>query len=94
MVCSQPVGVLEGDTTLPSRSGACISHSVVSDSLQHLQHDLPGSSRMGLPSQEYWNGLPFPTPGDLLDPGIEPESPASLALTGGFFTTEPLREPT
>ena len=26
--------------------------------------------------QEYWNGLPFPSPGDLLDPGIEPRSPA------------------
>ena len=30
---------------------------------------------MGLPRQEYWNGLPFPPPGDLLDPGIEPMSP-------------------
>ena len=31
---------------------------------------------MGFSRQEYWNGLPFPSPGDLLDPGIEPESPA------------------
>ena len=31
---------------------------------------------MGLPRQEYWNGLPFPSPGDLPDPGIEPVSPA------------------
>ena len=29
--------------------------------------------------QEYWNGLPFPSPGDLSDPGIEPESPALQA---------------
>ena len=36
--------------------------------------------------QEYWSGLPFPTPGDLLNTGIEPVSPA---LAGGFFTTEP-----
>ena len=35
--------------------------------------------------QEYWSGLPFPSPGDLPHPGIEPESPA---LAGGFFTTE------
>ena len=35
---------------------------------------------------EYWSGLPFPSPGDLPDPGIEPASPA---LAGGFFTTEP-----
>ena len=39
--------------------------------------------------QEYWSGLPFPTPGDLLDPGIKPESPASSALAGRFFTTGP-----
>ena len=35
---------------------------------------------------KYWSGLPFPTPGDGPDPGIEPASPA---LAGGFFTTEP-----
>ena len=29
---------------------------------------------MGFPGQEYWNGLPFPSPGDYLDPGIEPTS--------------------
>ena len=45
---------------------------------------------MGLPRQEYWSGLPFPTPGDLPDPGIELASPA---LAGGFFTTEPQRSP-
>ena len=31
---------------------------------------------MGFSRQEYWSGLPFPSPGDLLDPGIEPGSPA------------------
>ena len=36
--------------------------------------------------QEYWSGLPFPTPGYLPSPGIEPESPA---LAGRFFTTMP-----
>ena len=46
----------------------------------------PGSSVMRFPRQEYWNGLPSPSPGDLPDPGIEPKSPA---LAGGFFTTEP-----
>ena len=39
--------------------------------------------------QEYWSGLPFPSPGDFPDPRIEPVSPA---LAGGFFTTEPLRK--
>ena len=39
--------------------------------------------------QEYWSGLPFPPPGDLPDPGIEPVSPSASELAGGFFTTEP-----
>ena len=37
--------------------------------------------------QEYWSRLPFPPPGDLPDPGIEPMSLASPALASGFFTT-------
>ena len=37
--------------------------------------------------QEYWRGLPFLPPGDLPDPGIEPELLASPALAGGFFTS-------
>ena len=47
---------------------------------------------MGFPGQEYWSGLPFPSPGDLPYPGSQPESPV---LTGGFFffTTEPPRKP-
>ena len=35
---------------------------------------------MGFPKQEYWTELPFPSPGDLPDPGIEPMSPVSPAL--------------
>ena len=46
---------------------------------------------MGFFRQEYWSGLPFPSTGDLPDPGIEPMSPV---LVGGFFTTEPLGKPT
>ena len=46
---------------------------------------------MGFPRLEYWSGLPFPSPRDLPDPGIEPVSPA---LAGGFSTTEPSRKPT
>ena len=45
---------------------------------------------MGFHRQGYWHGLPFPSPGDLPDPGIEPVSPA---LTGEFFTTEPPGKP-
>ena len=42
---------------------------------------------MGFSGQEYWNGLPFPSPGHLPNPGIEPASLMSPALAGGFFTT-------
>ena len=45
---------------------------------------------MGLFRQNYWSGLPFPSPGDLPDPGIEPVSPA---LAGGFFSIETLGKP-
>ena len=43
---------------------------------------------MGFFRQEYWTGLPFPSPGDLPNSGIKHVSPASPALAGGFFTTE------
>ena len=47
----------------------------------------PASLSMGFPRQEYWSGLPFPSPGDFLDPGIEPAFPV---MADGFFTTGPL----
>ena len=42
---------------------------------------------MGYPKQEYWRVLLFHSPGDLPDPGMEPESLMSPALASGFFTT-------
>ena len=48
---------------------------------------------MGFSRQEYWSGLPSPTPGDLLDLGIEPMSLAFPALASGFFTTAPRGKP-
>ena len=50
-----------------------------------MDHSLPDSSVHGILQQE-WSGLPFPPPGDLPDPGIEPMSLMSLALMGKFFT--------
>ena len=44
---------------------------------------------MGFPVRECWSRLPFPSPRDLLDPGIKPVSPA---LAGGFFTLRATRE--
>ena len=58
------------------------NHQVVSDTFATpwtIDHQAPLS--MGFPRQEYWSGLPFPSPGDLPDPGIETTSPA---LTGGL----------
>ena len=55
---------------------------------RHGAHQAPLS--MGFRRQGYWSGLAFPSPGELPDPGIEPESPA---LAGGFFTTEPPGKP-
>ena len=49
---------------------------------------LPGFS-MGFSRQEYWSGLPFPSPGDLPNPGIEPRSPA---LKADPLLSEPLVE--
>ena len=48
-----------------------------------VAHQAPLS--VGFPKQEYWSGLPFPSPEDLLDLWIKPMSPA---LAGRFFTTE------
>ena len=45
---------------------------------------------MGFSRQEYWSGLPFPSPGDLPDPGIEPRSPA---LQADALPSEPPGEP-
>ena len=45
------------------------------------------SLSMGFSRQAYWSGLPYPPPGDLPHPGIEPESLMSSALADGFFTT-------
>ena len=45
---------------------------------------------MGFPRQEYWIRLPFPSPGDLIDPGIEPRSPA---LRADSLPSEPPEKP-
>ena len=51
---------------------------------------LPGSSVHGIPKPEYWSGLPFPSPGDLPDPGTEPRSPA---LQADCLPSEPQGSP-
>ena len=56
-----------------------------------IAHQVPLT--MGFFRQEYWSALPFPTPGDLLDPGFNAVSPSSPALTCRFFTTAPPGKP-
>ena len=50
-----------------------------------VAHQAPLS--MGFPRQEYWSGLPFPSPGDLPNPGIKPMSLESATLAVRLFTT-------
>ena len=58
-----------------------------------MDRSLPGSSVHGILQQEYWSGLPFPSPGDLPNPRITPASLASPAVAGRFFTSAPPGKP-
>ena len=75
-------------SSFPHSSGAVCCAQFLSHVQLFLTHQAPLS--MGFPRQEYWSGLPFSSPGNLPDPGIEPTSPA---LAGRFFTAEPPGEP-
>ena len=99
--CQAKTGNMTNRTRLHSQAFALIlSMRACVCMLSHVQlfatpwsvaHQVPLS--MGFPRQEYWSGLLFPSPGDLPEPGIEPMCPASPALAGRSFTTEPLRKP-
>ena len=54
-----------------------------------VDYSPPAPLTMGCPRQEYRSGLPFPSPGDLPDPGFKPASPVALILAGRLFITEP-----
>ena len=54
---------------------------------------LPFHTVHGFSRQEYWSGLPFPSLGDLLDPGIKSTSPVSSILAGRFFYHQPTGKP-
>ena len=61
----------------------------MSDSLRsHVAYQAPASTEFS--RQEYWSGLPFPSPGDLLDPGIEPRTPT---LQADALLSEPPGKP-
>ena len=73
-----------------SEAGMCqhsekvsVSHSVMSDSLPPHGHSPPGSAVPGIfQASKHWSGLPFPSPGDLPDPGIKPGSPEAELKRG------------
>ena len=65
----------------------CVSCSVVSNSATPSTAAYQAPLSVGFSRQEYWSGWPFPSPGDLPDPGTEPVCLASPAPTGGLFTT-------
>ena len=64
--------------------------SVVSDSVTPRSVVRQALRFMGFSRQEYWNGLPFPSPGDVPDPGIKPGSPA---LQVDSLSSEPPGKP-
>ena len=70
--------------------GSRLSHVQLFATLWTVAHQAPLS--MGFSRQEYWGGLPFPSPEDLPYPGMEPVSLVSSTLTGVFFTTDATRE--
>ena len=90
--------IVSHDPLLCPHGGCFLFFFVLVCMLNHIQlfvtqwtvaHQAPLS--MEFPRQEYWSGLPFPSPGDLPRPGNEPASPKSPALALEFFTTEPTR---
>ena len=73
-----------------SYSFCCCFLVIVSNLWYSMDCSPPGSSIYGFSRQAYWRGLPFPSPGDLPDPGIKPMSPG---LADGFFIAEPPAKP-
>ena len=69
---------------------SCFSCVWLFATLWTVAHQAPLS--MGFSRQEYWSGLPCPSPGDLPGPGIKPVSLMCAALAGEFFTTNATRE--
>ena len=70
-----------------------LSHSIVSEPFWPLTVACQAHLSMGFFSQEYWNGLPFPSPGDLPDPGTELPSPVSPVLQADSLPSEPSGKP-
>ena len=66
-----------------------LSHSIMANSFNPIDHTHQAPLSMEFSRQEYWSGLPLPPPWDLLNPGIEPTSPVSPTLQVNYLTAEP-----
>ena len=78
-----------GKNKMGTRIRTCMLHSVLLFANPWtVARQAPLS--MGFFRQKYWNGLPFPSTGDLPDPGIKPKSPVSPVLQADSLHTEPL----
>ena len=77
-VASSPRGLLNSAPCLEARALAVLSHVRLSATPWTVARQAPLC--MGLSWEEYWSGLPFPSPEDLPHPGIKPKSLASPAL--------------
>ena len=82
------VSCMQADSLLTELWGKPHSHVQFFVSLGAVAYQAPLS--MGFPKQEYWSGLPFPSPGDRPNPGIEPRSPT---LQADALTSEPPGKP-
>ena len=83
----QSTGVSTLASFLPKKSPMCMPAQSCPTLCDPMNSSLTDSSEFS--RQEYWSVLPFPTPRDLPNPGIEPRSLVPPALTGRFFTTVP-----
>ena len=84
-------------TCLSSECACVLSHLVISDTVIPWTEAWEAPLLKEFSRQESWSRLPFPTPGDLPNPGIKPVTPACPALEGRFFffflITEPHGKP-
>ena len=85
--------ILKSDLKAPRSSVSIQSHCRVPlfVTLWAIANQAPLLMRFS--KQEYWSGLPCPSPGDLLNPGIEPGFPVSPALQADSSPSEPLGKP-
>ena len=90
LVCCSPWGHKKSDMTGRLNNNSNVLCAQLSLTFcEPMDYSPLGSSAHGFSRQEYLSVLPFPSPGDLTDPGIKPESSVSPTLEAEFFTAEP-----